>query len=138
MSALLVPGNNRFTALRSFELYSCRSGENANPTCDGAIDGGRTKVVTSPSDTFPSVNPRPVAPDMTLRYCDASPQPPATHIKFVVATNQCTGQTSYQGDQDSDPAVDADCRTGTGISRATEVHASELQVFGSTATVDEQ
>jgi len=56
----------------------------------------------------------------------------------VVATNQCTGQTSYQGDQDSDPAVDADCRTGTGISRATEVHASELQVFGSTATVDEQ
>ena len=76
MSALLVPGNNRFTALRSFELYSCRSGENANPTCDGAIDGGRTKVVTSPSDTFPSVNPRPVAPDMTLRYFDASPQPP--------------------------------------------------------------
>jgi hypothetical protein len=92
--------------------------------------------VTSSADAFPSVNPRPVAPDLTMRFFDASPQPPATHVKFVVDTNQCTGQPSYQGDQDLDPAVNADCRTGTGVSRATEVHASELEVFGSQPTVD--
>jgi hypothetical protein len=86
-------------------------------------------------DAFPSVNPRPVTPDMTPRF-DASPQPVATQMKFVVDTNQCTGQMSYQGDQDLDPAVNADCRNGTGISRATEVNASELEVFGSTATID--
>ena len=39
VSALLVPGNNRFTALRSFDAYACRAGKNApNPTCDGSID----------------------------------------------------------------------------------------------------
>jgi hypothetical protein len=136
VSALLVPGDNRFTALRSFELYSCRSGNTANPTCDGSIAAGWTKIVTSPANAFPSVNPRPVAPDMTMRFFAASPQPIATHVKLVVDTNQCTGQTSYQGDQDLDPAVNADCRTGTGVSRATEVHASELGVFGTEPTVD--
>jgi extracellular elastinolytic metalloproteinase len=133
VSALLVPGNNRFTALRAFDAYACTAGKAANPTCDGAIAAGWTRIVQSPDDAFPSVNPRPVAPDMTLRYFDAGGAPPATHVKFVVRTNQCTGQASYQGDQDNDPNNNADCLASV---RANEVHATELQVFSDTATVD--
>jgi hypothetical protein len=143
VSALLVPGNNRFTALRSFDAYACRAGKVAgNPTCDGSIDAGWTKIVSSPADAFPSVNPRPVAPDMTLRYFDVSSNQVATHIKFVVTNNQCTGQTSYQGDQDSDPNISSDCRVTQGPNaigfppRDTEVHVTEVQVFGQNPTVD--
>jgi hypothetical protein len=142
VSALLVPGNNRFTALRSFDAYACRAGKNApNPTCDGSVDAGWTKIVSSPADAFPSVNPRPVAPDMTLRYFDVSHPEVATHIKFVVTNNQCTGQTSYQGDQDNDPNINSDCRatqapTAVGFPpRNTEVHVTEVQVFGQNPTV---
>ena len=81
VSALLVQGNNRFTALRSFDAYACHAGKvAANPTCDGSIDAGWTKIVSTASDAFPSVNPRPVAPDLTLRYFDTNPQAVATHV----------------------------------------------------------
>ena len=132
VSALLVPGNNRFTALRSFEAYSCTAGKAANPTCDGSVAAGWTLIVRSPLNAFPSVNPRPVTPDETLRYFNALGAPPATHVKFVVVANQCTGQTSYQGDQDNDPNNNADCLATI---RANEVHANELQVFSSSANV---
>jgi extracellular elastinolytic metalloproteinase len=133
VSAQLVPGNNRFTALRSFDAYACRAGKvAANPTCDGSIDAGWTKIVSSAADAFPSVNPRPVAPDLTLRYFDTIPQVPATHVKFVVTNNQCTGQPSYHGDQDNDPTNNADCLASV---RASEVHAAEVQVFGQNPTV---
>jgi hypothetical protein len=135
VSAMLTPANNRFTALRSFSLYACVAGKDpANPTCSGAIAAGWKTLVVSQNDAFPSVNPRPVTPDQTLRGWQL-PSTQATHVKFVVNTNQCTGQTSYQGDQDNDPAVNADCRNGTGTSRATEVHAAELQLFTNPAVV---
>jgi hypothetical protein len=134
VSALLVPGDSRFTALRSFELYSCTAGKRANPTCDGSTDAGWTRIVTSPDDAFPSVNPRPVTPDMTLRFFDAAAAPPATHVKLVVDANQCTGQPSYAGDQDNDPTSNSDCLATV---RANEVHATELQVFNQPATVDD-
>src|SRR4029450_2964152 len=105
----------------------------ANPTCDGSIDAGWTKIVSSASDAFPSVNPRPVAPDLTLRDLDANPQALATHIKFVVTNNQCTGQASYHGDQDNDPNNNADCNDSI---RANEVHVAEVQVVGQDPTVD--
>jgi extracellular elastinolytic metalloproteinase len=134
VSAQLVLGNNRFTALRSFDAYACRAGKvAANPTCDGSIDAGWTKIVSSASDAFPAVNPRPVAPDLTLRYFNANPQAVATHIKFVVTNNQCTGQASYHGDQDKDPNNNADCNASV---RANEVHVAEVQVFGQNPTVD--
>jgi hypothetical protein len=143
VSALLVPGNNRFTALRSFDAYTCRAGKNApNPTCDGSVDAGWTKVVSTASNAFPSVNPRPVTPDMTLRYFDVSSNQVATHVKFVVTNNQCTGQPSYQGDQDNDPNINSDCRATQGPNaigfppRDTEVHVTEVQVFGQSPTVD--
>ncbi len=142
VSALLVPGNNRFTALRSFDAFACRAGkDSANPTCDGSIDAGWTQIVSTASDAFPSVNPRPVTPDMTLRYFDVSHPEVATHIKFVVTNNQCTGQTSYQGDQDNDPNINSDCRATQGptavgfLPRDTEVHVTEVEVFGQNPTV---
>jgi extracellular elastinolytic metalloproteinase len=128
------PANNRFTALRSFDAYACRAGKvAANPTCDGSIDAGWTRIVSSAADAFPSVNPRPVAPDLTLRYFDVSNNQVATHIKFVVTNNQCTGQASYHGDQDNDPNNNADCNASI---RANEVHVAEVQVFGQNPTVD--
>ncbi len=45
VSSLLVPGNNRFTALRSFELYACTAGKKENPTCDGSISDGWKQIV---------------------------------------------------------------------------------------------
>jgi hypothetical protein len=128
VSSLLVPGNNRFTALRSFDVYSCAAGKAANPTCDGSIAAGWTRIVHSPDDAFPSVNPRPVTPDETLRYFDATGGPPATHLKLVVNTNQCTGQPSYNGDQDNDPNNNSDCSSRP---QANEVHATEFEAFGS-------
>jgi extracellular elastinolytic metalloproteinase len=134
VSAQLVPGNNRFTALRSFDAYACRAGKvAANPTCDGSIAAGWTKIVSSAADAFPSVNPRPVAPDLTLRYFDVASNQVATHVKLVVTNNQCTGQASYHGDQDQDPNNDADCIASI---RANEVHVAEVQVFGQSPTVD--
>jgi extracellular elastinolytic metalloproteinase len=128
------PANNRFTALRSFDAYACRAGKvAANPTCDGSIDAGWTKIVSSAADAFPSVNPRPVAPDLSLRYFDVSNNQVATHVKFVVTNNQCTGQASYHGDQDNDPNNNADCNASI---RANEVHVAEVQVFGQNPTVD--
>jgi hypothetical protein len=56
-----------------------------------------------------------------------------THVKFVVTTNQCTGQPSYHGDQDNDPNNNADCLAST---RANEVHVAEVEVFGQNAAVD--
>jgi hypothetical protein len=132
VSALLVPGNNRFTALRSFTAYACTAGKRDNPTCDGATAAGWKQIAQSRADAFPSVNPRPVTPDETLRYFDAKGGPPATHVKFVVNTNQCTGQSSYAGDQDNDPTNNSDCLASA---RALEVHASELQVFAAKAKV---
>jgi extracellular elastinolytic metalloproteinase len=141
VSALLVPTTptqNRFTALRSFELYGCTAGSNpANPTCDGTNAAGWTRILKSQGDSFPSVNPRPVAPDLTLRSWNV-PTTAATHVKLVVVDNQCTGQDSYHGDQDNDPNNNSDCRVGQPpfVPRTTEVHASELQILSAQPTVD--
>jgi extracellular elastinolytic metalloproteinase len=126
--------SSRFVGLRSFDAYSCRAGKvAANPTCDGSIDAGWTKIITGPVDSFPGVNPRPGTQDESLRYFTASPQPVATHVKFVVTNNQCTGQPSFQGDQDLDPANNAECRTGI---RRSEVHTAEIEVFAAKPTAD--
>jgi extracellular elastinolytic metalloproteinase len=61
-------------------------------------------------------------------------------VRFVVRDNQCTGQPSYQGDQDADPQNNSDCRVGNPgtplVPRNTEVHAAELQVWSSKPDVD--
>jgi hypothetical protein len=135
-----VPAENRFTALRAFDLYACTAGANrANPTCDGIAGAGWKRVLRSQNDAFPGVNPRPVAPDLILRNWPV-PSTTATHLRFVVRDNQCTGQRSFQGDQDNDPLNNSDCRVGDAGTpfppRNTEVHAAELQVWSSKPAVD--
>jgi extracellular elastinolytic metalloproteinase len=138
VSAALQPGQNRFTAVRAFELYACTEGRTAaNPTCDGSKAAGFTRIYRSPVDAFPGDNPRPVQPALILRSF-AVPRTAATHLQIRVVTNQCTGQVSFQGEQDNDPPNVTDCRVGTGTvlpRRDRTVRISELQVFGGSPLV---
>ncbi|HZA41763.1 MAG TPA: M36 family metallopeptidase, partial [Actinomycetota bacterium] len=132
-SALLEPGQNRFTALRQFELQTCTAGGPENPSCDGSVSEGWTSVLVSDSAAFPGINPRPVGPELQLRAFDVDGSASATHVKFIVLNNQCTGQPSFQGEQDQDPGNATDCR-GTVV--AEQVRAAELQLLSSEAAVD--
>jgi len=129
VSAMLVPGQNRFVALRAFELYAC-SATAANP-CDPSSGAGWRRILKSRQDAFPADNPRPVAPHLILRTFQV-PRTTATHVLFRVVDNQCTGQTSFQGKQDNDPRHETDCRIGTPLPRRDmEVRAAELQLLSS-------
>ena len=132
VSAYLVPGNNRFSALRQFELYACTAGGAMNPTCDGTMAAGWTKILTSPDDAFPARPPRPVAPDLHLRTFQI-PRTQATHVRLVVLSNQCTGNPDFNGEQDNDPNSTTNC-DGTVI--ATQVRAAELQILSHRTQVD--
>ncbi|MPZ62920.1 MAG: hypothetical protein GEU93_16845 [Propionibacteriales bacterium] len=133
-SALLLQGQNRFTALRQFELYACTEGNADNPTCDGATDAGWERFLRSQPDAFPAPNPRPSSPDLLLRTFQIR-DTAATHVKFVVAANQCTGNPNFQGNQHDDPASPtSDCRSTT--VGTNEVRAAELQLLTSRPQVD--
>jgi extracellular elastinolytic metalloproteinase len=136
---------NRFTALRQFEIWAC----NAATTNCIAPAIGFTRVYTSPANAFPGFNPRPVSPELILRSF-AVPRTTATHVQIRVLTNQCTGNTAFQGEQDNDPLNGTDCREGSPgagtvavfgdlpqvvAPRDDEVHVAELQVFRGSAGV---
>lgn len=129
VSAHLLPGQNRFTALRAFELYACTA--TPERPCDPADAEVWSLIHQSDPDAFPGDNPRPVAPALILRTFDV-PTTTATHVKLVVVDNQCTGQTSFQGKQDADPRHETDCRIGTPLPRRDlDVRAAELQLHSS-------
>ncbi|MDQ3669036.1 MAG: M36 family metallopeptidase, partial [Actinomycetota bacterium] len=163
VSAALVPETNpdetvrstqnRFTALREFEIYACTANaDRQNPTCDPTKRGpdgsngptqnqaplGFKPVVNSQSDAFPGFTPRPVAPELNLRTWQA-PTTTATHVLFRVLDNQCTGQPYFHGEQDlSVPNTSTDCRIGTLPTlppRNKEVRAAELQLLSSRPVV---
>jgi extracellular elastinolytic metalloproteinase len=126
VSAYLTPGQNRFSALRAFELYSCTSGAtSSNPTCDQAVAAGWKRILKSKKDAFPAEPPRPVSGDLLLRTFNV-PTTTATHVKLVVTSNQCTGNGDFHGQQDQDPANETDCRA-TAI--ANQVRVAELQLL---------
>jgi extracellular elastinolytic metalloproteinase len=133
VSAHLLPGQNRFTALREFEVYAC----DGAPTGDVRTARACKRIVNAQSDAFPSVNPRPRAPELILRTWE-TPTTTATHVVLVVIDNQCTGQESYQGEQDNDPTNATDCRTGSPPlpPRNLDVRAAELQVLSDRPRVD--
>ncbi len=140
VSAMLLPGQNRFTALRQFEIQTCLEAA-ANRNC--SLASGWTTQYTSTPDAFPGVSPRPASPDLILRSFTLPAKVRATHVRIVVLTNQCTGNTAFQGEQDNDPKNGTDCREGSpGVSvqligdlpqvlapRDNEVRIAELQVF---------
>jgi len=128
ISALLQPGQNRFSALRKFELWTCTASV-ANANCAT----GFSRVLASADDAFPGVAPRPVAPNLIMRSFTLASPVTATHVRLVVDTSQCTGGPAYAGEQDSDPTNSTDCATQS--SHASEVRAAELEVYGSPGTV---
>ena len=113
---------NRYSALRQFEILACDAG--------GAVDCSQdthfTSIFTSPPGAFPAGVPRPRAPDLTLRSFDV-PRTRASHVRLRVLTNQCTGTPAYRGPQDADPRAEEDCIAGS--PQDDNVRAAELQVF---------
>lgn len=136
VSALLHPADandpegdttqGRFTALRRFRILACTASA-ANGNC--TKPSGFTVIYTSLPYAFPGVAPRPTAPDQILRSFTipaSTASASATHVKFQVLSNQCTGNPAFQID-DADPTNDANCITGSDVDEI--VHVAELQVF---------
>jgi extracellular elastinolytic metalloproteinase len=130
VSAMIAPGQGRFAALRSFELWAC----NAAAGADCSTDAGFTKVYTSAGDAFPGDAPRPNGPHLILRDFKV-PKFKATHLRLRVLANQCTGGPAYQGEQDADPTATTDCDTNVSASTAASsrrfVRTAEIQAFSS-------
>ena len=116
------PGaQNRFSALRSFEILACNA-----TVADCATDAGFTPVFTSPADAFPAQAFRPVAPDLNLREFTIAPTL-ATALRLRVLSSQCTGNPLYAGEQDDDPTAATDCTADSPF--RTQVRIAEFQAF---------
>ena len=137
---------NRFAALRSFEILAC----DATTGADCEEDDSFTLIYTSPEDAFPSGRPRPTSENLRIRTFDI-PDTNATHIRLRVLTNHCTGNPLYSVEQNpvGEPLSDPDCVDGFTAARLTDpanvepeepvesvnntqrhrVRAAELQVF---------
>ncbi|RQW91564.1 peptidase M36 [Micromonospora globispora] len=113
---------SRFSALRQFRVLACTA--TGTVTCADAADF--QVVYTSPADAFPSVAPRPRAPELIIRSFDI-PRTKATHLRVEVVTNQCTGAPDYAGEQDADPRAATDCTTAS--PQANNVRIAEFQAF---------
>ncbi len=130
VSALLVPGNNRFTALRSFDAYSCTAGKPGQPDVRRLDRRGLEEDRRSrPTDAFPSVNPRPVTPDETLRYFDAKGGT-AGDAREVRRRRQPVHRSAVLPGRPGPGPEQQRRLSGRGVRRS-EVHATELQVFAS-------
>jgi hypothetical protein len=130
VSAMIAPGQSRFSGLRAFELWAC----NAAAGADCSTDAGFHKVYTSAANAFPGDAPRPVGPQLILRNFEVS-KFKATHLRLRVLTSQCTGGPGYQGEQDADPANATDCDSNVSSSTAASsrrfVRTAEIQAFSS-------
>jgi extracellular elastinolytic metalloproteinase len=113
---------SRVSALRQFRVLACT----ATLAIDCADAAEFTPVFTSPADAFPSVAPRPRAPELIIRAFDI-PDTMATHLRLEVVTNQCTGAPEYAGEQDADPRANTDCSTAS--AQARNVRVAEFQAF---------
>jgi hypothetical protein len=132
VSGMIAPGQSRFAALRSFELFACNAAAGAN--C--STDAGYTKVYTSAGDAFPGDAPRPIGPQLILRDFSV-PKLKATHLRLRVVANQCTGGPAYQGEQDADPSATTDCDTNVSATSTRRfVRVAEIQAFSHDPTKD--
>jgi hypothetical protein len=117
-----VPGSqNRYTALRSFEVLTCNAA-----SADCTTDAGYRPAYTSPADAFPAGAFRPKAPQLALRSFTIRPTV-ATHLRLRVVHSQCTGSPLYAGEQDNDPRSNTDCATAS--PNAQQVRTAEFQAF---------
>jgi extracellular elastinolytic metalloproteinase len=116
------PAQNRYSALRQFEILTCDATRNV----DCSQDGHYRLVYTSPADAFPAVPHRPRTPHLIIRSFDV-PHSTATHVRLRVVTNQCIGSPDFVGEKDNDPRAISDCISGS--DQDLNVRAAELQVF---------
>jgi extracellular elastinolytic metalloproteinase len=100
---------NRFAALRSFEILTCDAATGA----DCEEDESFTVVYTSPEDAFPSGRPRPTSENLRMKAFDI-PDTKASHVRLRVLTNQCTGNPTYSGEENpvGEAASAPDCVDG--------------------------
>lgn len=112
---------NIFSAMRSFAILACNAA-----VADCTQNTSYQTVFTSAADAFPGGNFRPFSPELNLRSFHLPPTT-ATHLRLRVLTSQCTGNPSYAGEQDADPAAATDCATASPA--ATQVRIAEFQVF---------
>jgi hypothetical protein len=118
---------NRFTALRQFEIWTCN-----DQAADCSNDDSYQRAHASASDAFPADVPRPVAPMLLMRNFTFSPVK-ATHLRLVVRNSQCTGGPAYQREQDADPNNATDCNAA-GPASTRFVRVAEVQAFGGNST----
>lgn len=111
-------GQNRFSALRSFEVLACAK--------DCADPARFKKIYTSKADAFDTSRPRPRGADLLIKSFRV-PATDATHLMFRALTTQCTGNPWYAGEQDEDPNSATDC--GTASPFRDQVRAAEFQAF---------
>jgi extracellular elastinolytic metalloproteinase len=124
VSALIGPGQSRFSALLQFQILACE----AKGAVDCSQDSQFTLVYTSPANAFPAVAPRPRAPELLMRSFDI-PQTKATHLRFRVVSNQCTGNPAFAGEQDADPTAATDCTTAAPTTASQVVRTAEFEAF---------
>ncbi|MGW0480360.1 M36 family metallopeptidase [Nonomuraea sp. NPDC003214] len=111
-------GQNRFSALRSFEVLACQQ--------DCADPANFTKIYTSPADAFRTALPRPRGADLLIESFRV-PATTATHLMLRTLTTQCTGNPLYAGEQDADPNSATDCATAS--PQRDQVRAAEFQAY---------
>ncbi|MGW2159441.1 M36 family metallopeptidase [Nonomuraea sp. NPDC001699] len=111
-------GQNRFSALRAFEVLACAA--------DCADPASFRKVYTSPADAFDATLPRPRGADLLVRSFRVPPTS-ATHLMLRVVSSQCTGNPRYAGEQDADPGSATDCATASPARE--QVRAAEFQAY---------
>jgi extracellular elastinolytic metalloproteinase len=106
----------RFLGIRAFDLQTSN-------------DGGRTftTIYRSPSNFFPSVRPRPVAPDLINREVTFDKPVTADAIRLVIRSSACTGNSQFSTEEEADPAQPSACLSMAGY--ATQVTVTELEVF---------
>jgi LPXTG-motif cell wall-anchored protein len=100
---------NRFAALRSFEILTCDAATGA----DCEEEDSYSLVYTSPEDAFPSGRPRPTSENLRMKTFDI-PDTKASHVRLRVLTNQCTGNATYSGEENpvGEAASAPDCVDG--------------------------
>jgi extracellular elastinolytic metalloproteinase len=119
---------NRFSALRKFEILTCtvtEANDCSNP--NGGFDTVYTSPTTSKRGPASADVPRPLAPNLSFQGFDVR-DTSATHVQLRVVSSQCTGGPAYQGDPDADPTNQSDC--GKDSEEDEVVRAAELEVFG--------
>jgi extracellular elastinolytic metalloproteinase len=115
-------GQNRFTALKSFEIWGCL-GSSANSQCGGSTGWTKYKTVIN---GFPAGLPRPLMPDMLIKQWEVD-TPMIDHLRLVVVDNQCTGTAAYHGELDNDPSNATDCVSAS--DKDSTVRIAELQAM---------